>query len=149
MGQFTAEYRAKLKELSHPLTLVFKPVILTPGRRIKNMKMVSTWGDLTQQSWESGCTPPAVSHRDRTMKYRHVKRTLLIMEEIFGDTGDNNYFSILDASLKFLYLLWWNGAEICVHSVLPRANRPFNSRVLYLLMLFIMKYNNILMAKRC
>jgi len=24
MGQFSAEYRAKLEELSHPLTLVFK-----------------------------------------------------------------------------------------------------------------------------
>lgn len=34
--------RAKLKELSHPLTPVCREVILTSGRRIKKMKMMST-----------------------------------------------------------------------------------------------------------
>lgn len=37
-----AEYRKKLKDLSHSLTLIFKPVILIPRRRIKKMEVVST-----------------------------------------------------------------------------------------------------------
>lgn len=38
----SAEYRMKLKDHSCSLTLVFKPVILTPERGIKNMEVVST-----------------------------------------------------------------------------------------------------------
>lgn len=91
---------------------------------------------------------PIVSYRDPIMQKKHVNIMLLTTDEIFGDTDDNNYFSILDASSKFLQLLWWNEEENCVHSVLPLANRPFNSRVLYFLMFFIMKHNIILKAKR-
>lgn len=145
MGQFSAESRAKLKQLSHPLTP-------SSGRRIKKMKLMSTWEELTAElrEWVYSTLfkTPAASYTDPIMQYKHVNIMLLTTDYIFGDTDDNNYFSMLDASSKFLQLLWWNEEENCVHSVLPLANRLFNSRVLYFLMFFIMKHNTILMAKR-
>lgn len=48
---------------------------------------------------------PAVSYRDPIMQNKHVNIMLLTTDEIFGDRDDKNYFSILDASPKFLQLL--------------------------------------------
>lgn len=53
---------------------------------------------IVQREWVyNTCSQPQRPHHEM----QALERTLPTTEEITGDTGDNNYFSILDSSLKF------------------------------------------------